>query len=346
MATYKIKNSGTGKYLNIDSCNGTSISNSQNVTQWDYIGANWQNWIIDSIDTSSTSTGVPIKSFLNQSCGLHIVRATKNCDVYLTASSTGGDGQAYFIKENTVSNGYYIVTKSTFSSTKHFLTIEVGNTNNGTNICWTPATGSYNQVWILEQISTSSSVYASVCSAVSDLTSTQTNANAKYVFDYLVGSGFTKQAACGVLGNMNCESGINPGIWEVLNNTTKGFGLVQWTAATVFLNWAVSNGLLSNANATTVNLLTNSSPKKLMDAELACLYYCCALAYYFGDPKAYGYVNHSGYTMTFSQYKASTLDAYTLAIVFHDHYERSGDTQKQIEDNRATPASSWYTKLA
>lgn len=190
----------------------------------------------------------------------------------------------------------------------------------------------------------SGTVYASVCAGSSTLSTAQRAANAAYVYNYLRGQGFTKQAACGVLGNMQQESGINPGIWQVLNNTGYGYGLVQWTPATVFLNRAVDTGVISAANAATINALTNSDPKKLMDAELACLIWCCTTRGDFFAPTAGGSMDHTGYRMTFSQFKASTLDAGTLAKVFHDHYERSADGASGL-NTRATNAISWYNTL-
>lgn len=190
----------------------------------------------------------------------------------------------------------------------------------------------------------SGTVYASVCTGSSTLSTAQRATNAGYACNYLITQGFTKQAACGVLGNMQQESGINPGIWQVSNNTGSGYGLVQWTPATVFLNRAVDTGVISAANATTVNALTNSNPQKLMDAELACLIWCCTTRGDFFAPTAGGSMDHTGYRMTFTQFKASTLDAGTLAKVFHDHYERSGDGASVL-NTRATYATNWYSAL-
>ena len=95
-------------------------------------------------------------------------------------------------------------------------------------------------------ITPTGTVYASVCSGTSTLSESQMKANAEYIYDYLIGQGFTKNAACAVLGNMQAESGINPGIWQYSNHDLSGgYGLVQWTPATKFLNRAVSLGIIS-----------------------------------------------------------------------------------------------------
>lgn len=66
---------------------------------------------------------------------------------------------------------------------------------------------------------------------------------------------------------MQRESGIDPGMWEIMENTRSGYGLVQWTpASNKFLKWAVNHGVLAAAAAVTVNALTASDPVKLMKA--------------------------------------------------------------------------------
>ena len=51
-------------------------------------------------------------------------------------------------------------------------------------------------------------------------------------------TGWTLNAVCGMLGNMQSESTINPGIWENLTPFWRGYGLVQWTPYTNYANWA------------------------------------------------------------------------------------------------------------
>ena len=175
----------------------------------------------------------------------------------------------------------------------------------------------------------------------------QREANVEYICSYLVSQGFTKQAACGIIGNMQGESQFNPGIWQSANSLTSGYGLVQWTPATVFLDRAVSTGTLSAATAAAVNALTTNNPKALMNAELDCLIWCCTSRGDFSSPSTHGYTQHlAGYdSMTFAQFKASTLSAYDLAIIWNDHYERSGDSLAAIEANRAAPADTWYNTI-
>lgn len=66
--------------------------------------------------------------------------------------------------------------------------------------------------------------------------------NAQMVADYARAHGWTKIACAAVLGNMQAESTINPGIWENLTPYWRGYGLVQWTPYTKYSNWATSEG--------------------------------------------------------------------------------------------------------
>lgn len=150
MAIYNIKNKGSGKYLNITGDYLTSLTNNQNVMQWDGSYTPEQTWVIDSIVTSSTGSGVPIKSHVNQNFSLNIYRTTKNADVYPIASNGGGDGHVYFEPVSGVTNGYRIVTKSDFSTTKHYLSLESNSSANNINVCWAPYNGTNYQVWVLE----------------------------------------------------------------------------------------------------------------------------------------------------------------------------------------------------
>lgn len=198
----------------------------------------------------------------------------------------------------------------------------------------------------------SGNVYASVCSGTSTLTSAQMYANAKYVLKYLVNKGFSKNAACGILGNFYAESKINPGIWEGghLDSPRGGYGLAQWTSTNYnttkipspYLVYAHDIGLISSSTACKeLDTLAKSNPKKLMDGELDWLIESMQPGKgYFFYSSSY---NHTSYKdMTFNKFKTSTLSADTLATIFHDYYERSADSASEIQSNRSTPAKNYY----
>jgi len=164
-------------------------------------------------------------------------------------------------------------------------------------------------------------VYASVSVTNLALTINQRRQNARYIYSYLLNWGFTKNAACGVLGNIDLESDYDLGIWQKeMNRTDLGYGLVQWSPSQDFLDWAYSDGLISQATPGMVNALARSNPPKLMDAELDCLAYDGCRR--FAKPSATGYPNHSGYNMTYAQYKKSTYTPETMAVIFCDHFEQ------------------------
>ncbi|WP_310603664.1 phage tail tip lysozyme [Anaerosporobacter sp.] len=153
------------------------------------------------------------------------------------------------------------------------------------------------------------------------LTTSQMTANAQYILNYLRGKGWTKNAVCGMLGNMQTESTINPGIWQSLkaNNTSGGFGLVQWTPATKYIDWANSKKL----------------PVANMDSELQRIIYEVSANIQ--------YIATSTYKMTFSQFTKSTESAYYLACVFLHNYERPANSSQ--DKTRGDQATKWFNTL-
>ena len=141
--------------------------------------------------------------------------------------------------------------------------------------------------------------------------------NAQYILDYLSARGWTKNSICGMLGNMQTESTINPGIWESLNygNTSGGYGLVQWTPATKLINWCVSVG----------------KTYEQMDSQLDRILY-----------EVENNIQWIHSTMTFQEFTQSTDTAYNLAMLFITAYERPYDPNQPI---RGEQAEYWYTNL-
>ena len=80
------------------------------------------------------------------------------------------------------------------------------------------------------------------------LTDKEMGDNARYVYDYLTARGWSPTAVCGMLGNMETESTINPGIWQNLDDTNPelGYGLVQWTPSYKYINWCNQQGLVAS----------------------------------------------------------------------------------------------------
>lgn len=152
------------------------------------------------------------------------------------------------------------------------------------------------------------------------LTLEQEQVNALFVARYLISRGWTLNAIAGMLGNMQTESNINPGIWQNLDayNYSLGFGIVQWTPATKYIDWA-------NARGYTIGS---------MEAQLTRLQY--------EMDNHIQYYPTSAYPLTFAQFKVSTNTPEWLAQAFLLNYERPAD---QTQPQRSTQARYWYDYL-
>lgn len=160
----------------------------------------------------------------------------------------------------------------------------------------------------------------SLISSNAYLSVSQMTDNAKYIYNFFRNLGWTANAICGMLGNMQRESTINPGVWQNLDyeNYNGGFGLVQWTPATNLTNWASSRGLDRDSIETQC--------VKIQDE------YENGGQYYPTDD----------YPLTFSQFASSTETPEYLAEVFCRNYERAG---VEAMDERKTNARYWYDEL-
>lgn len=67
-----------------------------------------------------------------------------------------------------------------------------------------------------------------------DKTKQQNNADEFY--KYFNNYGATLEAICGMLGNITRESTLNPAIKQGISSNL-GWGLIQWTPATILTNW-------------------------------------------------------------------------------------------------------------
>ena len=144
--------------------------------------------------------------------------------------------------------------------------------------------------------------------------------NAKYIWYYLSGKGWTINAVAGMLGNMQTESTINPGIWESLDsgNTSGGYGLVQWTPATKLIYWCDNNGL---------NYQDIAAQLQRIEYELA---------------NGIQYYPTKNYPETFAEFKKSTKDPYYLGMAFLANYERPAVAN---QPKRGQQAEKWYEFL-
>ena len=144
--------------------------------------------------------------------------------------------------------------------------------------------------------------------------------NAQYILNYFLGKGWTKEAICGMLGNQETESTINPGIWQSLNegNLSGGFGLVQWTPATKYTDWADARSLVWEE----------------MDSNLKRIEYELL--------NSLQWITTSEYPLTFQQFSESILSPTFLANTFLNNYERPAES---VQPARGEQAEAWYTAL-
>ena len=72
------------------------------------------------------------------------------------------------------------------------------------------------------------------------LTQAEKDENASRVYTFFTKQGWTKEAICGMLGNMDVESRMNP---RAASQGADTYGLVQWHPASKLTNWAISENL-------------------------------------------------------------------------------------------------------
>lgn len=152
--------------------------------------------------------------------------------------------------------------------------------------------------------------------------------NALIIRDYLIGThGWSINAVSAVLGNMQHESSINPGIWEnlspyVYDGRSSGYGLVQWTPYTKYSEWAGSNWLNNG------------------DKELDRITYEAQQ----GIQWFYNSQVHMNPPISFSEFIHSELDIDTLSDYWLYFYEHPADPIASREQRRRN-TRNWYEFL-
>ena len=155
----------------------------------------------------------------------------------------------------------------------------------------------------------------------SSLSEAEMKVNAIYIYEFFFQQGWTVNAMAGILGNMQAESALNPGRWQSENvgNTSGGYGLVQWTPATNYLNWCTAASI--------------SDPSE-MDANLTRIMY--------EMDNGLQWIATDAYPLSFSEFSKSTESPSYLASAFLKNYERAG---VEVEATRQVNAESWYAYL-
>ena len=163
--------------------------------------------------------------------------------------------------------------------------------------------------------------YGSAYDESESIPALQMMVNASYIYKYLSAKGWTKNAVAGMLGNLEVESTLNPGRWQSDNvgNTSGGYGLVQWTPATNYLNWCNDQNL---------------SDPSTMDNNLARIIYEL--------DHGLQWIATSEYNLSFKEFTKSNASPEYLASAFLKCYERAG---VEVEDARRSNAIAWLDWL-
>lgn len=146
--------------------------------------------------------------------------------------------------------------------------------------------------------------------------------NAKLVWQYFGSRGWTLNAVCAMLGNMETESTINPGIWESLIVNGRGYGLVQWTPYTKYSEWA-GVGWQNNGNKQCERIVYEMENGLQWTPNSA--------------------VTPSNPPISLREFSTSTLPVETLANYFLWYYEHPEVPNQPV---RAEQAKKWFTYLS
>lgn len=149
--------------------------------------------------------------------------------------------------------------------------------------------------------------------------------NARLVWNYFGPLGWSLNAVAGMLGNMQRESTINPGIWQNLDPSQPsvlGYGLVGWTPGTRITNWLTSHGYE----------LTSGEGQ------------CAKIQEEWQHPEIeVVWLTTDEYPETFNEFVSSHESPEYLASCFLYNYERAGVA---AEDERRQNARNWYNFLS
>lgn len=168
--------------------------------------------------------------------------------------------------------------------------------------------------------------------------STEQEDNAREIWNILVGlNNWTENAVAGVLGNMQHESFLNPGQWEIGYNYSmqNGMGLGQWTPATKVSDYVGSTNRDDMADGNKQIGLLLSTPSQWS-------------TYFLNPDGSSTYYNETGlpYIDNMGDYSLSNESITDLTKLWAICWERPGSGQyhNSISD-RIQDAQYWYNIL-
>lgn len=133
--------------------------------------------------------------------------------------------------------------------------------------------------------------------------------------------GFSDRAISAILGNMVYESSINPGRWQgdVIGDMSAGFGLVQWTPASNYIDWANTHGYTR---------IQPEGQEEWIDTET--------------DKGQW--IETANYPISWQEFKNSNQSVEWLASAFLYNFERPADPGA-TEAGRRSEAKRYYETL-
>lgn len=133
---------------------------------------------------------------------------------------------------------------------------------------------------------------------------------------------WTINAIAAMLGNIQSEGVMNPSQWQYGGDmsTSLGYGLVQWTPATKFLNWAAQEGV----NRTSIEGQVRR------------------ISWEYVNDEQWGATTR--YPLSFGEFLTSMDAPDYLASAWLYNYERPGDPEA-TEAKRKEQAIFWYSFL-
>lgn len=146
--------------------------------------------------------------------------------------------------------------------------------------------------------------------------------NAVCIYNYMSRDGWTKEAICGLLGNIQQECDLDPFCWQngIIGYVNTGYGLVQWTPSTNYTNWASQKGYsLTDANENGNGQCENICTETVSSGQ---------------------WIATSQYPYSFDQFKQLT-NVELATRVFCANYERAGTP---MMENRITYSNYWYNQ--
>ena len=145
--------------------------------------------------------------------------------------------------------------------------------------------------------------------------------------------GWSINAICGVLGNIQQESSINPAQTQngyPIGTMNGGYGLCQWTPASKIKNWLQAHNHSLYSGYWQICAMNNLSLDiQLTNEEV--------LAHYGNE-----WIPTTQYPLTYEEFKHSGQTVEYLTMAFLKNYERAGD---EVTSQRIRYAENWYRYL-